>query len=93
MFHAMRPCASEHVNVCAYRQPMNSACNQIALAKVEASPCAWNGDALSCARVLMVFFYDHVIAPQIRVTIVRQYNVCVDTLWLQMGVYWLICCG
>ena len=76
MFHTMRSCASEHVNVCAYRQPMNSACNQIALAKVEASPCAWNGDALSRARVRMIFFCDNAIISQIRKKIVGQDNVC-----------------
>ena len=91
MFHTMRSRASEHVNVCAYRHPMNAACNKSVLAKVESSPCAWNGDALSRARVRMIFFCDNAIISQIRKKIVGQDNVCVDTLWLQIGVYWLIC--
>ena len=76
MFHTMRSCASEHVNVCAYRHPMNAACNKSVLAKVESSPCAWNGDALSRARVRMIFFCDNAIISQIRKKIVGQDNVC-----------------
>ena len=37
-------------------------------------------------------FCDNAIISQLRMKIVGQDNVCVDTLWLQIGVYWLICC-
>ena len=41
MVHTMRSCASDHVNECAYRHPMKSACTKSVLAKVMSLMFHW----------------------------------------------------